>query len=597
MSLDRTTVPAATLVLPVYNAEAFLGDVLDRVRAWLSARPEAWELVVVDDASTDRTPDIVEGFVWTHPEQAVFSVRFTANRGKGFAIRAGLGVARGRYAVFTDCDLAYPVRNIGRILAQLEHGADAAIACRVLRNSTYLISPSFFSYLYTRHLMGRLFNLLCRAIAVPHLLDTQAGLKGFRTEGVRGLLGRLVMDGFSFDAELLRALLDRGARIAETPVSFRYDSEPSTVRFVLDSLRMFRDLVRIRVRSMRGCYRSEEPAAGPTRLVLQADDFGLAPGVNHAIQEDLVSGALTSASIMMGTPHARAALAWAAAHPRFDYGVHLNLTRGRPILSRDAVPSLVTRSGEFPSLGRFLVRFLIGRVRLGEVDAEWHAQLEAVRSRGVVVSHLDSHQHVHLLPWLSTRVAVPLARDKRLALRAMDGPFHGRGRRWDLTGLLLFLATRASLRRGGLELAAAHGFGLTKRPTLAVLRSLVSRMKPGRTYELVVHPGFVDAELRASGDGYLEGREKEQKLLTSEEFRAVLRHAGLELRDMRHVLSGAVVRKDAGWLPHLQDLEVLGHERHAKTRRMLGGNDPVAQTITRLQEPNVVVDEAQEHLV
>src|SRR5262249_32630314 len=157
--------------------------------------------------------------------------------------------------VFTDCDLAYPVENTERIMAQLESGADVAIACRVLPQSTYLISPSFFSYLYTRHLMGRLFNDLCRLLTVPRLLDTQAGLKGFRTETVRPILGRLVMNGFSFDVELLRALIDRGARIVEVPVSFRYDSEPSTVRFVYDSAVMMRDLILIRYRSLRGRYR------------------------------------------------------------------------------------------------------------------------------------------------------------------------------------------------------------------------------------------------------------------------------------------------------------------------------------------------------
>ena len=548
MSLLPREGPAGTFILPVYNAAGFLSGTLRQVHRWLAARPEAWELIVVDDASTDGTAAILDDFVARHGAEAVRRVRFSANRGKGFATRVGMGLARGRFTVFTDCDLAYPVENAERILAALEEGAGAAIACRVLPRSTYLISPSFFSYLYTRHLMGRFFNVLCRLLTVPRLLDTQAGLKGFRTEAVRPLIGRLVMDGFSFDVELLRGLLDRGVRVAEVPVSFRYDSEPSTVRFIIDSARMIHDLLRIRWRSLRGRYAAGEDGAGePAGLVVHADDFGLAPGISRAIEESLESGAVTSASILLGGPHCAAALAWAAAHPRFDFGVHLNLTQGRPVLPAARVPSLVTPAGEFPPLGRFLARFFTGRIRLEEVRHEWRAQLEAVRRAGVAVTHLDSHQHVHLLPRLFQGAMAPLARQESLAVRAMDGPVRGGGPWPDPKGLVLALATRRSLRAEVRPPAAAHGFGTAfmRRPTLERFRALLSRTRRGRTYELVVHPGRVDAELIASGDAYVEGREMEERLIASEEFRAVVRHAGLELRDLGSAEAPSIARADS----------------------------------------------------
>src|SRR5262249_21398715 len=157
MILAREHQPFATFVLPVYNAQTFLQGTLARVHEWLAARPEPWELVIVDDCSTDGTALVIEKFARAHQGAALSEIRFTENRGKGFAIRVGLGLARGRYVVFTDCDLAYPVENTVRVLAQLQAGADVAIACRVLPESTYVMSPSFFSYLYTRHLMGRFF--------------------------------------------------------------------------------------------------------------------------------------------------------------------------------------------------------------------------------------------------------------------------------------------------------------------------------------------------------------------------------------------------------------------------------------------------------
>lgn len=533
MSLTDSKTPSRSYILPVYNAESFLAGTLLAVHAWLASRPEAWELILVDDASSDGTRAIVEAFLKNHPGEAIIRVRFTANRGKGFAIRAGLGLARGMYAVFTDCDLAYPVENTGRILRALESGADAAIACRVLPASTYMMSPSFFSYLYTRHLMGRLFNWLCRVVTVPRLLDTQAGLKGFRSEVVRPLLGHLSMDGFSFDVELLRALVDRRARIVEVPVSFRYDSEPTTVQFVGDSLRMFRDLVIIRLRSLRGDYRAVATAPEPAGLIVHADDYGLAPGVNRAIQESLEAGTVSSASILLGGPHAVEALRWAAAHPQYDFGVHLNLTQGRPVLPPEQVPSLVDGRGEFPSLRRFLTRFLAGRVRLHEIRQEWRAQIALVRSTGVRISHLDSHQHVHLLPRIFSRAMASLARHERLAVRVMDGPVVGGRGRWpDPKSLLLAMATRRSLRAAVPNgQTAAHGFGTAfmRRPTARLLQSVLSRARPGAVYEFVVHPGQVDAELRSSGDGYLEGREREAAFLASEEFRAVVRHARVSI--------------------------------------------------------------------
>jgi len=269
MSLTRTAAaPFGTLILPVCNAEGFLVTTLREAHTWLSRRDELWELIVVDDASRDATPFILDAFVTEHAGDNIRIVCFDTSHGKGFAVRVGLDRASGCWSIFTDGDLAYPLSNIDGVLARLADGADAAIACRVLPDSTYLIRPSFFSYLFTRHVMGRIFNKISRVVAVPSLRDTQAGLKGFRTAVVKSLLPYLRLDGFSFDVELLRGLLDRGARIDEVPVAFRYDSEPSTVAFGLDALRMLRDLVRVRWRSRRGAFSHNAPG----RVIIHADD-------------------------------------------------------------------------------------------------------------------------------------------------------------------------------------------------------------------------------------------------------------------------------------------------------------------------------------
>lgn len=521
-----------TLILPVYQAEGFLPTTLVETHAWLEAHPEPWELLIVDDGSTDGSAAIVDAFVRTHPGETIRVIRFSTNRGKGFAVRVGLDRALGRFAVFTDCDLAYPMPNVALVLDRLEAGADAAIANRVAPESTYLIRPDFFSYLFTRHVMGRIFNGICRALAVPRLQDTQAGLKGLRTEVVRPVLSRLRLDGFSFDVELLRALIDRDARIDEVPVAFRYDTEPSTVNFTLDALRMIRDLIRVRWRSLRGRYTT---IPGPRHLIIHADDYGLAPGVNRAIEEGLVSGALTSASILVGGGAADEALAWAAGHPEFDFGVHLNVTQGRPVLPPERVPSLVDGEGNFRALASFVARRAVRILRAAELEAEWRAQIARVRDAGVRISHLDSHQHVHLIPEIFRGLAVRIAQDEGLALRTMHGPVVVRVGRPDVKGMALALATRVGLGRRLRHVVRSRGSGTALRDaaTFEGLKEVLAATRPGRTYELVVHPGIVDDALRESGDGYEDGREAERKLLDAEETRAWLQIAGFRLRDFR----------------------------------------------------------------
>src|SRR5206468_1714879 len=135
-------------------------------------------------------------------------------------------------------------------------GSDVAIACRVLPESRYVMSPSFFYYLYTRHVMSRVFNRVVRLALLPGILDTQAGLKGFTARAGELIFSRLTVPGFGFDVECLYIARKHRLTVRQTAVHFRYDDEPSTVRFAADAAQMLRDLVKIRWNDWRG--RSEE---------------------------------------------------------------------------------------------------------------------------------------------------------------------------------------------------------------------------------------------------------------------------------------------------------------------------------------------------
>jgi dolichyl-phosphate beta-glucosyltransferase len=261
-----TVVPSLSLVIPVYNAADQLPATLEAVDTFASRYPASLEVLFVDDHSTEmETQLILEDFARRQPYARV--LRNVVNRGKGFSVTRGMLAARGRHRVFTDVDLAYPLDQVYRIVDELEGGADIAIACRVLKESRYLMSPSFFHYLYTRHLMSRAFNKVVQAFLLPGILDTQAGLKGFTASAATLCFSRTTIPGFGFDIECLYIAQQHGLAIKQTAVNFRYDDEPTTVRFARDSNRMLQDIWKVKTNAWRGQY-----AVANQRFSFPADD-------------------------------------------------------------------------------------------------------------------------------------------------------------------------------------------------------------------------------------------------------------------------------------------------------------------------------------
>lgn len=241
-----------SVVVPVWNGEDRLPGNLRSLWDFLCRQPYPCELVLVDDHSAPAAGAVLEAFA--RGIDGVTLIRNEQNRGKGFSVARGILAARGRYRVFTDADLAYPAEEIGKIVRTLEAGSDVAVACRVLPESRYLMSPSFFHYLYTRHVMSRLFNAFVRLTLLPEVLDTQAGLKGFTTAAGKLIFERLTIPGFAFDVECLYIARKHGLRVTQAAVAYRYDEEPSTVRFLTDGVGMLRDLAKIRWNGWRGRY-------------------------------------------------------------------------------------------------------------------------------------------------------------------------------------------------------------------------------------------------------------------------------------------------------------------------------------------------------
>lgn len=240
-----------SVVVPVLNGAGFIAETLHGLAVYLHEHVPGSEIVVVNDGSNDGTARLIEEL---GPALAVpvVLVDHEKQRGKGAAVRTGMLAARGRYRVFTDADLAYAPSDIGVLLDRLRAGAEVVVASRVHPESRYVLRPSFFRYLYTRHLSGRLFNWLVRIFLLPGVTDSQAGLKGFSAKAAVALFAGWMPDGFGFDLAVLAKARRQGFEVAEVPVTFRYDQEPTTMRFLADSADMLRDLVLVRLRIGHG---------------------------------------------------------------------------------------------------------------------------------------------------------------------------------------------------------------------------------------------------------------------------------------------------------------------------------------------------------
>lgn len=242
-----------SLIVPVYGAESFLRRSLEEIDATLSVQKESWELILVVDASPDQSLAICREFGSVARPYRITVLVNEHNLGKGATVKRGMLAAVGRYRIFNDCDLAYPMSEVMKVLQALKEGTSVAIASRACESSRYIFAPTNFRYLYTRHLASRILNAFIHRFFLPNYRDTQAGLKGFTAAAADFLFPQLKLDGFSFDLELLYLATKASLSVKEVGVDF-YAQRVSTVDFAFETLRMVRDIFLITWWSARGRY-------------------------------------------------------------------------------------------------------------------------------------------------------------------------------------------------------------------------------------------------------------------------------------------------------------------------------------------------------
>ncbi len=242
--------PRLSVVIAAYNEERVIGATVQRVSEYLASGDN--ELVVVDDGSRDRTAALVQALLPRHPN--VRLLKMDRNQGKGAAIRAGVLATRGRYVLYTDADLVYPIEGVEPFIAALDAGADLAIGSRSHANTLFALHPRHFSYIYQRYLVGRAHIQVVSRLLGLRVTDTQCGFKCFRGDVARDVFARLTLPDFAFDVEALYVSAALGYRRVELPVYFLYLGEQSSVELMRDSVHMLRDLLRIRENGRTGRY-------------------------------------------------------------------------------------------------------------------------------------------------------------------------------------------------------------------------------------------------------------------------------------------------------------------------------------------------------
>ena len=238
--------PHLSVIIPAFNEARRLPRYLEKVLAFLDGSTLAYEVIVVDDGSSDGTADVVMQVCRSCTNLRL--VRLAENRGKGFAVKTGMHAAKGALRLFADADGATPIDEVERLMAAISSGAEIAVGSRALKAENCIVKGR-----WSRKVIGTIFNCVVRMMAVKGICDTQCGFKLFSEAAAERIFPLQRINGFGFDVEVLFIAQRCGYRIAEIPVNWT-DIKGTKVDVVRDSFRMFCDVIRTRVNSLLGVY-------------------------------------------------------------------------------------------------------------------------------------------------------------------------------------------------------------------------------------------------------------------------------------------------------------------------------------------------------
>ncbi|MDW8055621.1 MAG: glycosyltransferase family 2 protein [Elusimicrobiota bacterium] len=225
-----------SIIIPVYNEEKRIEQTLHILMNYIKNRFNRYEIIIVDDGSTDKTLQLLQKFIEYSEIKVVMNKQ---NLGKGAAVRNGVLNAEGEYIYFTDADLSTPIEELEKFLSYIKD-YDIVIGSRATKGSQILVHQPFY-----REFMGKTFNKLVKLFFRMNFNDTQCGAKLFKKDVAKKIFSISKINGFAFDVEVLYIAELYGYKIKEVPVLWRH-SKGSKVHLVKNGLEMLVDLFRIK---------------------------------------------------------------------------------------------------------------------------------------------------------------------------------------------------------------------------------------------------------------------------------------------------------------------------------------------------------------
>lgn len=270
------------------------------------------------------------------------------------------------------------------------------------------------------------------------------------------------------------------------------------------------------------------------KILVNADDFGRHRLINRAVAEAAERGILRSTTLMPGGAAFDDAVEIARAHPALGVGIHLTLVNGNPVSAAEDIPTLVDETGHFyDNHGIFVKRYFAGKVAKEDIRRELFAQVRKMETTGLALTHIDSHQHMHMLPGVID-IALDAAEAIGLsATRISKSPLFtgfsgnpaqliGRAGLWTLSSLAKQHAKARHFRTPDHFAGIVAGSAVTE----AHLRKIIETLPSGTT-EIMMHPG-TDNTLLAKETGWDHDFEAEFAAMTSGEIGEILEKAGVE---------------------------------------------------------------------
>lgn len=236
-----------SVVIPAYNEEPRLLPTLESTYELLTAHFPAFEIIVVNDGSKDGTRQLVTEFAKHHP--GVRLISYETNKGKGHAVRVGVQAAQGDLILMNDADGSSPISEVLHLREVLSEGADIVIGSRNKSDPSTVVKA-----LPYRTYMGNTFNLIVQWMLLPGLYDTQCGFKLFKRPVAKDIFSASRIDGYAFDVEILYIARRRNYRIEEVAINWT-NVAGSKINVVLDSAKMFTQVLKIKLNSKLGLYK------------------------------------------------------------------------------------------------------------------------------------------------------------------------------------------------------------------------------------------------------------------------------------------------------------------------------------------------------